>query len=176
MLFISLQRWICSCKKMIVKVSAQSNISYCMINSLQGITNPRILRSMYFHIFMFNWDVVWPYGVVIRQAKGLLNYNKKVIRIISNAGRSASCRNLFRDLNILPAPCLRISEVIYYIKLNNEKMKLNEETHGYCTRHKPDVHLQFCRTTLFRNSFANISTKLYNKLKNKLKKLEKRGI
>jgi hypothetical protein len=63
------------------------------------------------------------------ESKRICKLQIKVIRIISSAGQNVSCRNVFRDLNILPVPCLYISEVICYIKLNVVKMKLNEEIH-----------------------------------------------
>jgi hypothetical protein len=69
--------------------------------------------------------------------------------------------------------CLYINETICYIKSNIEKTELNEEIHAHCTRHKLDLHVQFCRTTLFKNNVADVGIKLYNKLPNKIKKLEK---
>jgi hypothetical protein len=98
---------------------------------------------------------------------------KKVIRIISNAGQNLFCRNLFRDLNVLPLQCLYISEVIYYIKSNIEKMKLNEALHDHCTCHKSDLDVQFCTTTPSKNNVVNVGIKLYNKLTNKVQKLKK---
>ena len=47
-----------------------------------------------------------------------------------------------------------------------EKMKCNEEVHDHCTRQKSDIHIQFCRTTLLKNSNVNVGVKLYNKLPN----------
>jgi hypothetical protein len=107
------------------------------------------------------------------ESKRIFKLQKKIIRIISNVGRNASCRNLFRDLNILPLPCLCINEVVCYTKSNIEKMKLNDEIHNHCKRHKSDLHVQFYRTTLFKNNVANMGIKLYNKLPNKVKKLGK---
>jgi len=52
-------------------------------------------------------------------------------------------------------------------------MKYNEEIHDHCTRQKSDLHIQFCRTTLLKNSSTNVGTKLYNKLPNTIKTLEK---
>jgi len=54
-----------------------------------------------------------------------------------------------------------------------EKMKYNEEVHDHCTRQKSDLHTQFCRTTLLKNSSANVGIKLYNKLPNTVKILGK---
>jgi hypothetical protein len=61
-------------------------------------------------------------------------------RIIGKTGRHASCRNLFKDLNIRPLPYLYISKVVCCVKLSMEKMKYNEEVHDQCTRQKSDLH------------------------------------
>ena len=86
-------------------------------------------------------------------------------------GRHASGRNLFKNLNILPLPCLYISEVVCCVKSNMENKKYNGEVHDHCTCQKSDLHTQFCRTTLFKNSSANVGIKLYNKLPN-IKRLD----
>jgi len=52
-------------------------------------------------------------------------------------------------------------------------MIYNEEIHDQCTHQKLDLHIQFCRTTLLKNSSANVGKKLYNKLPNTVKRLEK---
>jgi hypothetical protein len=54
-----------------------------------------------------------------------------------------------------------------------EKIKYNGEIHDHCTRQKLDLHTQFCRTTLFKNSGTNVGIKLYNKLPNTIKQLDK---
>jgi hypothetical protein len=52
-------------------------------------------------------------------------------------------------------------------------MKYNEEVHDHYTRQNSDLHTQFCRTTFFKNSSANVGIKLYNKLLNTIKRLDK---
>jgi hypothetical protein len=103
----------------------------------------------------------------------IFRLQKKEIRLKGKIGRYASCRNLFKELNILPLPCLYISKVVCYVKSNMDKMKCNEELHDHCTRQKKDLHVQFCWTTLFKNSSVNVGIKLYNKLPNTIKELEK---
>jgi hypothetical protein len=66
-----------------------------------------------------------------------------------------------------------INEVVCYVKSNLEKMIGNGDVHAHFTRQKSDVHVQYCRTTLFKNSSVNMGIKLYNKLPNEIKKLEK---
>ena len=52
-------------------------------------------------------------------------------------------------------------------------MKYYEEVHDHCTCQKSDLHIQFRKTTLFKNSSANVGIKLYIKLPNTIKRLEK---
>ena len=54
-----------------------------------------------------------------------------------------------------------------------EKIKYNREIHDHRTRQKSDLRTQFCRTTIFKNSSANMGIKLYNKLPYAIKKLDK---
>jgi hypothetical protein len=103
----------------------------------------------------------------------IFRLQKKVLRIIGKADWHASCRNPFKDLSILPLSCLYISEVVCCVKSNLEKMKYNKEVHHHCTHQKSDLHTQFWKTTLFKNSSANAGIKLYNKLLNRIKILEK---
>ena len=70
-------------------------------------------------------------------------------------------------------PCLYTSEVVCCVKSNMEKMKYSEEVHDHCTRQKSDLHTQFCRITLLKNSSANVVIKLYNKLPNTINRLDK---
>jgi hypothetical protein len=70
-------------------------------------------------------------------------------------------------------PSLYISEGTHYVKSNIENMELNEEIHDHGTCHKLDLHVQFCRTTVFKDNVVNVGIKLYNKLPNKITKLEK---
>jgi hypothetical protein len=96
-----------------------------------------------------------------------------VIRIIGRVGKHVSCRKIFKDLNILPLPCLYISEIVYRARLNWEQMSQNEEIHDHDTQQKSDLHTQYCRTTLYKNNYGNVGIKLFNKLPNSIKKVKK---
>ena len=121
-----------------------------MISSLKNVMSPYVLRTIYFacfHVHLIYGLTLWGGDPEIIRIFWLQKY---VIRIIGKVGRHASCRNLFRDLNILPLPCLYISKVMCCAKSNMEKMKYNEEVHDHCTHQKSHLHIQFC-STLFKN-------------------------
>jgi hypothetical protein len=124
----------------------------------------------YFHVHLRYSLTLWggdPESIKIFQLQ------KKVIRIIGKVGQHVSCRNLFKDLNILPLPFLCVSEVVCCVQSNLEKMKYNGEVHDHCTHQKSGLHIQFCRTTVFKNSSENVGIKLFSKLPDTIKRLEK---
>jgi hypothetical protein len=116
------------------------------------------------------------YGILFcggdSQSTKVFKLQKKVVRLICNVKRRTSCRELFWTLNVLPVPCVYIMETIYYIKLNNKRLKQNMAIHDYKTRHRLDFQTQFCRTNIFKKSVNNLGTKLYNTLPNYLMNLE----
>jgi hypothetical protein len=83
-------------------------------------------------------------------------------------------QEFFKDLDLLPMPCLYISEVVCCVKSDLEKVNFNVEVHDHCTHQKTDLHIKFCSTTLFKNSSGNVGIELFNKLPDTIKRLEKK--
>jgi hypothetical protein len=106
-------------------LSSKLNTSYYMISSLKNVMSPYVLTTMYFACFLIHLR----YGLTLwggdPESIRIFFLLKKVLRIIGKAGQHTSCRNLLKDLNILPLPCLYISEVVCCVKSNIEKIKYN---------------------------------------------------
>lgn len=49
----------------------------------------------------------------------------------------------------------------------------NTETQNHNTCQSPDLHIQFCRTSVFKKSVVNTGIKIYNKLPCQMRKLKK---
>jgi hypothetical protein len=147
-------------------LSSKLNTSLYMISSLKNVTSAHVLRTMYFAYF----HVYLRYGLTLwggeLESINIFQLQRKVVRIIGKVDQHVSCRNLFKDLNILPLPCLYISEVVYRVKSNWEQVKQNEQIHDHYTCQKSDFHTQFCKTTLYKNSCENAGIKLFNKVPN----------
>jgi len=103
---------------------SKPNTSYYMIGSLKNVMSPYIIRTMYFECF----HVHLRYGLVLcgsdHESKRIFQFQKKLIRIIGKADQHTSCRNLFKDLNILPLPCLYKSQVVCSVKLKHGKHEI----------------------------------------------------
>jgi hypothetical protein len=84
-----------------------------------------------------------------------------------------SCRKLFKDLNLLPLPCMYIFELVCYITSHFGELDQNIAVHNHSTRQKLNLHVQFCRTNVSKNGVMNMGIKLYNKIPNKIREIGK---
>jgi hypothetical protein len=131
-------------------VSNTLNTNYYVIQSLKTVTNLNTLRRMYFANFHSHLRCGILFWGSDSQITKVFKLQKKVVRLICNVKRKTSCRELFRTLITLPVPCLYIMETVYYIKLNNERLKQNLAIHDHKTQHRLDFQTQYCRTDIFK--------------------------
>jgi hypothetical protein len=110
---------------------------------------------------------------VIQIVKPFLSCKKRVIRIISGVGRLSSCRQLFKELDLLPLPCMYIFELVCYIKSHFGEVDQNSVVHNHNTCQKLNLHVQFCRTNVVKNGIMNMGIRLYNRIPNKIREVKK---
>jgi hypothetical protein len=65
----------------------------------------------------------------------------KAIRIIMGCGNRESCRNLLKELNILPLMSRYILSLLTFVSNNREQYFANFEIHNINTRHTNNLHL-----------------------------------
>jgi hypothetical protein len=75
--------------------------------------------------------------IVIRFSK----LQKRLIRIMARAEPRASCRGLFRRLDILPVPCQYIRSLVLFVRDNSENFQTNSEVRGLHTRSKNQLFI-----------------------------------
>jgi hypothetical protein len=91
-------------------LSSELNTSY-MINSLKKVMS-RCLKNPVLCMFSCSFEIRFdPVGGDLEIIQ-IFWIQRKVIRIIGKVDRRISCLNLFKDLNILPVPCMYISKVV----------------------------------------------------------------
>jgi hypothetical protein len=83
-----------------------------------------------------------------------------------------SCRQLFKELNILTLVSLYISEVICFVRKYRQSVELNSNVHTYNRRRKMDIHIQSYNTEIYKKSVIKMGTKLYNKLPGYIKEID----
>jgi len=102
----------------------------------------------------------------------ILRIQKQMIRSMVGVSSRTSCRQLFKELNILTLVSLYIMEVIYYTRKHHQFVELNSNIHTYNTQRKMDIHIQSYNTDLYKRSVINMGTKLYNKLPGYVKEID----
>jgi hypothetical protein len=92
-----------------------------------------MLYFAYFHSVIRYGIIFW--GIATNSYK-VSKLQKSVIRIMSGAKPGASCRGLFRRLEILPVPCqyTRILSLMLFIIDNPNNFQTVSEVHGLHTR------------------------------------------
>jgi hypothetical protein len=83
-----------------------------------------------------------------------------------------SCRQLFKELNILTLVSLYVMEVTYYIRKHHQFVDLNSNIHAHNTCRKMDIHIQSYNTDLYKRNVINMETKLCNKLPGYMKEID----
>jgi len=99
-----------------------------------------------------------------------LNY-KRAIRIITNSHSSTSCRNLFKELSILPLQSQYILSLAVYVSKNIKDFTTNSDIHSINTRYKSNLYPPLLRLTKYQKGVYYTGIKIYNCLPPKIREL-----
>jgi hypothetical protein len=86
----------------------------------------------------------------------ILRIQKQVIRSMVGVSARTSCRQLFKELNILTLVSLYIMEVICYVRKHRQFVDLNSNIHAHNTWRKMDNHIRSHNTDLHKRSVMNM--------------------
>jgi len=123
-----------------------------MMKSLKEILSLNLIRNIYFTKFhsLLCYGILFWGGAGGELTTRILRIQKRVIRSMVGVSSRKSCRQLFKELNILTLVSLYILEVICYIRKHHQYVELNSNIHTYNTRRKMDIHIQVYSTDLFK--------------------------
>ena len=96
---------------------------------------------------------------------------KRAIRIITNSHSGTSCRNLFKELKILPLQSQYVLSLAVYVAKNMDEFTINSEIHSINTRHKSSLYPPLLRLTKSQKGVYYTGIKIYNCLSLKIKEL-----
>jgi hypothetical protein len=96
---------------------------------------------------------------------------KRAIRTLNAMNARDSCRQKFKEQNILTMPCAFALECLLYAHNNMKLSPLNSDYHDYDTRKKDLIRPPEHRLAKVSKSFICISVRLYNILPPNLKSL-----
>lgn len=127
-------------------------------------------------VYYANFQSLLQYGIIFwannSYAKGIFRIQKRAIRILCNLGARDSCRQSFRDLQIMPLMTLFIFNSVIFAKRYFDNFKLNNQVHSYSTRRQNNIHVSYRRTTQAGKSVYHTTVDLFNNLPSSLKNIK----
>jgi hypothetical protein len=101
----------------------------------------------------------------------IFRIQKRVICIITTSSNMASCRKLFKQLEILPLQSQYILSTLLFVIKNKNLYATNQNIHTINTRFNLDLQLPTCNLTLYQKGAYFSGIKLFNHLPQTLKRL-----
>jgi hypothetical protein len=142
-----------------------------LIRVLKPLLSLESLKMVYFSLF----HSVTAYGIIFwgvsTYSKIIFKIQKRIVRIITSAGRRDSCRDIFKKLSVLPLQSQYIFSLLMFIVKNKEFFKTNLEVHRFNRRANHDLYIPVANLSIFRKGVCYFGTKLFNHLPLTLKQL-----
>jgi len=99
------------------------------IRSIKPFLSVDIVRMIYFSYV----HSVMSYGIIFggnsHHSNSIFNIQKRIIRLITNTGSRVSCRQLFKQLQILSLPSQYIFYLLVFVNKNRGLFQSNSEIH-----------------------------------------------
>jgi hypothetical protein len=131
----------------LVELTSGLNKACYAIRSIKHLSL-NVLRSAY---FSYAHSVI-SYGIIYlgnsSHSDETLKTQKRIIRIIMNSSRIASCRQLFKELKILPVQSQYIFSVLEFFIINKDQFLFNSQVHKINTRQTSNLCLPSANLTI----------------------------
>jgi len=88
-----------------------------------------------------------------------------------NSSRNASCRQLFKDLNILPIRSQYIYSILLFVTKNKDQFLSNSQVHKINTRQTFDLYVPTTNLKVYQKGVFYSGIKIYNHLPTAIKDL-----
>lgn len=141
------------------------------IRTIKPFVAPNTLRTVYYSYF----HSVMSYGVIFwgnsHLSNNIFKIQKRIIRIITNKGKRDSCRNLYKQLQILTLPSQYIFSLLLFVAKHRDLFLSNSEIHNINTRFNYNLHLPTTNLTLVQKGVLYSGSRIYNQLPTYIKDL-----
>jgi len=88
-----------------------------------------------------------------------------------NSSRNVSCRQLFKDLNILQIQFQYIYSILLFVTKNKDHFLSNSQVHKINTRQTFDLYIPTANLTMYQKGVYYSGIKIYNHLPTAIKDL-----
>jgi hypothetical protein len=96
----------------------------------------RTIYFSYFHSILSHGIIFWGNSAY---SSDIFKIKKRIIWIIMNARNRGSCRQLFKNLKILPLISQYIFSLLLFVAKNRDSYESNSEIHNINTRFRSDL-------------------------------------
>ena len=137
---------------------------------MSKILSQDTLRTIYFSYF----HSILSYGIIFwgntAYSSDIFKIQKRIIRIIMYAINRDSCRQLFKNLKILPLKSQYIFSFLLFVAENRDLYESNSEIHNINTRFSSDLLTPTANLTTFQKGPFHFGIKVFNHLPTSTKK------
>jgi hypothetical protein len=130
-----------------------------------------VLKMTYFsyvHSIVLYGIIFWGNSV---HSELIFKNQKGIIRIITNSSRRDSCRQLYKQLQILPVKSQYLFSLHLFVDKYKNLFQSNSDIHYINTRYNYNLYLPSANLTLFQNGVLYSGSKIYNHLPMNIKML-----
>jgi hypothetical protein len=135
-----------------------------LIRSIRYTVSIDVLISLYYGLCYSHIVQTILFWGSSPQAISVFKLQNKIVRLMTNAKYDDPSLPLFRELNLLPLPCIYIFSAIVFTKNNLSSYVTNADIHNHSTRNASNLHVSFTRTKCTYNGPRNMGLIFYNKL------------
>jgi len=147
------------------------NTACFAIRTIQAIMSLETLRMVYFAYI----HSIISYGIIFGgnqpYSDKIFKIQERVIKIITNSRPRDSCRELFKNLEILPLYSQYVYSISIYVVKYNNLFHTNNQIHSIHTRLKTNLHPPTANLTKFQKGVYYLAIKIFNNLPHEIKDL-----
>jgi hypothetical protein len=150
--------------------SKLSSVCYAMrvLTTLLPINALNVLYSSCAHSIISYGIIFWgasTNGIII------FRLQKNILRIMTKSNKVESCRELFKEMEILPFYSQYMFSLLMYVVKNKQLFTKNWEIHSHNTRTTNNLHIPAVNTTKYKKGAYYMGSKIFNQLPNYIKNI-----
>jgi hypothetical protein len=157
----------------IAALTTKLNKACFAIRTVKPYMTSKVLRTIYYSYF----HSIMTYGIIFWGSSYLSNnifkIQKRAIRILTNKCKHDSCRQLYKQLQILTLPAQYIFSLLMFVIKHMDFFPSNFEIHDQNTRYKHNLHFPTTNLTLTQKGVLYSGIKVFNHLPMYIKSLSK---
>jgi len=124
------------------------------------------------YIFFYVHSII-SYGIIFlgnsSHSEEIFKIKKRIIRIIMNSSQNASCRHLFKEVNILPIQSQYMFSVLLFVTKSEDQFLSNSQVHKFNTRQTFKLYVPTVNLAIYQKGVHYSGIKIYNHLPTAIK-------